>query len=198
MIIIKIDNKNIKKGGWRRKLINKAEILMHPVRMKITQALMRNKEDGLTPFEMLEVIQDVPQATLYRHIQVLLEADVIRILKEKKVRSVTEKHYTLNEEAARLNAEEWKNLNKEKKLSYISYYQLSLMTQYQNYLLNLEQNKSAEDRATFSLLELKLDDRQFENFQTELNKLMLKYYDQKTEETHVSTRTVAVTIIPES
>ncbi|WP_144510807.1 helix-turn-helix domain-containing protein [Bacillus sp. FJAT-22090] len=179
-------------------MINKAEILMHPVRMKITQALMRNKEDGLTPFEMLEVIQDVPQATLYRHIQVLLEADVIRILKEKKVRSVTEKHYTLNEEAARLNAEEWKNLNKEKKLSYISYYQLSLMTQYQNYLLNLEQNKSAEDRATFSLLELKLDDRQFENFQTELNKLMLKYYDQKTEETHVSTRTVAVTIIPES
>lgn len=197
MIIIKIDNKDIKKGGWR-KLINKAEILMHPVRMKITQALMRNKEDGLTPFEMLEVIQDVPQATLYRHIQVLLEADVIRILKEKKVRSVTEKYYTLNEEAARLNAEEWKNLNKEKKLSYISYYQLSLMTQYQNYLLNLEQNKSAEDRATFSLLELKLDDRQFESFQTELNKLMLKYYDQKTEETHVSTRTVAVTIIPES
>ncbi|MDI2585768.1 helix-turn-helix domain-containing protein [Psychrobacillus sp. NEAU-3TGS] len=179
-------------------MVNKAEVLMHPVRMKISQALMRNKENGLTPLEMVEIIQDVPQATLYRHIQVLMDAGVIRILKEKKIRSVTEKYYTLNEDAARLNTEEWRNLNKDKKLSYISYYQLSLMTQYQNYLSNLEQKNSSEDHATFSILELKMDDQQFENFQTELNDLMLKYYEQKNEESNVSTRTIAVTIIPES
>lgn len=79
-------------------MINKAEILMHPVRIKITQALMRNRENGLTPLEMLKVIKDVPQATLYRHIQVLLDSGVIRIVKEKKVRSVSEKYYVLNEE----------------------------------------------------------------------------------------------------
>lgn len=179
-------------------MVNKAEVLMHPVRMKISQALMRNKENGLTPLEMVEIIQDVPQATLYRHIQVLMDAGVIRILKEKKIRSVTEKYYTLNEEAARLNTEEWRNLTKEKKLSYISYYQLSLMTQYQNYLSNIEQKDSSEDRATFSLLELKMDNQQFENFQHELNNLMLKYYEKRNEDSNVSTRTIAVTIIPES
>lgn len=65
-------------------MVNKAEILMHPVRIKISQALMRNRENGLTPLEMLKIIKDVPQATLYRHIQVLLDSGVIRIVKEKK------------------------------------------------------------------------------------------------------------------
>lgn len=63
---------------------NKAEVLIHPVRMKISQALMRNKETGLTPLEMVKIIEDVPQATLYRHIQVLLDAGIIQIIKEKK------------------------------------------------------------------------------------------------------------------
>ena len=86
-------------------MVNKAEIILHPVRMKISQALMRNKENGLTSLEMVKIIKDVPQATLYRHIQVLLDAGVIRIIKEKKVRSISEKYYTLNEEEARLSAE---------------------------------------------------------------------------------------------
>ncbi|MGO4276295.1 helix-turn-helix domain-containing protein, partial [Paenibacillus sp. TAF58] len=89
-------------------MVNKAEIILHPVRMKISQALMRNKETGLTSLEMVKIIKDVPQATLYRHIQVLLDAGVIRITKEKKVRSISEKYYTLNEEEAQLRADEWK------------------------------------------------------------------------------------------
>ena len=36
---------------------NKVEILMHPVRMKICQVLMRNKENGLTPLEMVKIIK---------------------------------------------------------------------------------------------------------------------------------------------
>lgn len=99
-------------------MINKAEILMHPVRIKISQALMRNRENGLTPLEMLKIIKDVPQATLYRHIQVLLDSGVIRIVKEKKVRSVSEKYYVLNEEEARLSGEEWKKSSNEKKLNF--------------------------------------------------------------------------------
>ena len=62
---------------------------------------MRNKENGLTPLEMVKIIKDVPQATLYRHIQILLDSGIIRVIKEKKVKSVSEKYYTLNEEEAR-------------------------------------------------------------------------------------------------
>ncbi|WP_071459559.1 helix-turn-helix domain-containing protein [Bacillus massilinigeriensis] len=179
-------------------MTNKAEILMHPVRMKIAQALMRNTEEGLTPLGMLDIIQDVPQATLYRHIQTMLDAGVIRIVKEKKVRSVSEKYYVLNEGAARLDSEEWKKTSKDKKLNYISSYQLSLLTQYQNYLSTLEKKSSTNDEATFSLLELKISDQDFDAFQQELNDLMHKYYNLKNEDKNLTTRTVALTIIPES
>ncbi|MFJ7406602.1 MULTISPECIES: helix-turn-helix domain-containing protein [unclassified Lysinibacillus] len=177
--------------------MNKAEILMHPVRIKISQALMRNKENGLTPLEMVRIIQDVPQATLYRHIQLLLDAGIIKIIKEKKVRSVTEKYYVLNEDAARLDSNDWKTTNIEDKISYISYYQLSLLSQYQGYLSSLENKSCSDDRATFSLLELNIKEEEFENFQRELNNLMLKYY-QKNSNENVLTRTIAITIIPDS
>ncbi len=176
--------------------MNKAEVLMHPVRIKISQALMRNKENGLTPLEMVKIIKDVPQATLYRHIQVLLDSGVIRIIKEKKVRSVSEKYYSLNEEEAKISKEEWKKLSTEKKLDYFSYYQLSLMNQYQNYLSSLEEKGSTEDGSTFSLLELKLDDESFNNFQNELNDLVVKYFKNNKQDAPI--RTVGVAIIPES
>ncbi|MED1918771.1 transcriptional regulator, partial [Bacillus thuringiensis] len=46
-------------------MVNKVDVLMHPVRMKICQSLMRKKENGLTPLEMVKIFNDVPQATLY-------------------------------------------------------------------------------------------------------------------------------------
>lgn len=181
-------------------MVNKAEIILHPVRMKISQALMRNKENGLSSLEMVKIIKDVPQATLYRHIQVLLDAGVIRIMKEKKVRSISEKYYTLNEEEARLSADEWKKSSNKEKLNYISHYQLSLMTQYQNYLSKLEERDCSDDGSTFSLVELKLDDENFIKFQNELNDLIIKYYNTTNEinDLDAPIRTIAFTIIPES
>ncbi|MBB4824706.1 DNA-binding transcriptional ArsR family regulator [Sporosarcina luteola] len=173
---------------------SKAEILIHPVRMKIVLALMQHQE-GLTTKEMVKIIQDVPQATLYRHIQVLTDSDVIQVVEERKVRAVMEKYYGLNEEAARLNMDDWRNLSKEKKLNYFSYYQMLLMSRYQNYLTVLDQDKTKEDTSTFSLLELRLSEDQLNDFQNELNELMFKYYGAG-EKSSTTATTVAVTILP--
>src|SRR5699024_6871892 len=139
------------------------------------------KDNGLTPLEMLKLIHDVPQATLYRHIQVLFDADIIRVLKEKKVRSVTEKYYTLNEENAHVDLEEWDKVSDREKLDYYSYYQLSLMNQYQDYLDSLNKRSQAKDHSSFSIAQLNLDEENYTAFQHELNELMRKYY-------HVSNR----------
>ncbi|MFJ7680316.1 helix-turn-helix domain-containing protein [Peribacillus sp. NPDC097284] len=179
-------------------MIDKVDVLMHPVRMKIAQVLMRNKDNGLTPLEMVKIIKNVPQATLYRHIQTMLDSDVIRVIKEKKVKSVSEKYYALNEIEARLSVEEWKNVSSEKKLDYFSYYQLSLLTQYQSYLKKLEEKKQLEDGATFSLVELKMDEENFTLFQNELNELITKYYQVVSDGIDAPVRAIAVTIIPDA
>lgn len=171
---------------------------MHPVRIKICQALLRNKEQGLTPLEMVKILKDVPQATLYRHIQVMVDANIVSVIKEKKVKSVSEKYYALNEDEIRIGGEEWGKVPIEEKLDYISYYQLLLMTQYQNYLEKLEEQNSQEDRSTFSVVELKIDEENFTQFQNELNELMIKYYHTKSNTIDAPVRTIAITIIPEN
>ena len=176
--------------------MNKAEVLMHPVRIKITQALMRSSNQGLSTLEMLKLIKDVPQATLYRHIQVMLDAGIISIVKEEKVRSVTEKYYALNGEAARLNAADMQHATKEQKLSFVSYYQLTLMTQYQSYLEKISE-ENADDLATFSMAELKLDDTEFQEFLQELHTLVMKYHEKNRDGENVPGRTIGFTVIPE-
>lgn len=177
---------------------NKVEILMHPVRIKICQALLRNKETGLTPLEMVKILKDVPQATLYRHIQVMVDSGIVTVINEKKVKSVSEKYYALNEDEIRIDGKEWGKVSIEEKLDYISYYQLLLMTQYQNYLEKLEQQNREEDSSTFSVVELKIDEEQFKKFQNELNELIIKYYHTKSNEVDTPVRTIAITIIPEN
>ncbi|MFC7685033.1 transcriptional regulator [Ureibacillus sp. GCM10028918] len=179
-------------------MTNKVDILMHPVRMKICQALMRNKENGLTPLEMVKIIKDVPQATLYRHIQILVDSSIIHVINEKKVKSVSEKYYALNEVEAKLVGNEWKKISNEEKLNYVSYYQLSLLTQYQSYLKGLEEQNLQEDGATFSLVELKINDEHFSQFQNDLNELMKKYYHHQDNEKDLPGRTIAITIIPDA
>lgn len=179
---------------------NKVDILMHPVRMKICQVLMRNKENGLTPLEMVKILKDVPQATLYRHLQTMVDSGIVRVIKEKKVKSVSEKYYAINEEEAKIDRSEWKELSSKEKLDYISYYQLSLITQYQSYLKKLGEQNSQEDSATFSVVELKMDEEQFIQFQNELKELMTKYYhtQSKGNEIGVPFRTIAITIVPDT
>ncbi|MFQ6391187.1 transcriptional regulator [Priestia aryabhattai] len=178
----------------------KVEILMHPVRIKICQALMRNRENGLTPLEMVKILKDVPQATLYRHLQIMFDSGIVCVIKEKKVKSVSEKYYAINEEEAKIDGSEWRELSSKEKLDYISYYQLSLMTQYQSYLKKLGEQNSQEDGATFSVVELQIDEEHFTQFQNELNELMTKYYhnQSKGNEKEAPIRTIAITIIPET
>src|SRR5699024_3078604 len=139
-------------------MVSKVEILMHPVRMKICVALMGHNEEGLTPLEMVKLIKDVSQATLYRHIQMMADDNIIHVIREKKVKSVTEKYYALNEAEAMIDENEWSKISKQEKLDYVSYYQLLFLSKYQSYLEKLEQRDKGEDASTFSLVDLKLDD----------------------------------------
>lgn len=180
-------------------IVNKADILLHPVRMKIVRVLMTNSQNGLTPLEMAKMIQDVPQATLYRHIQKLTDAGIIKVWKEEKVRAVMEKRYIVNIEDASLHPDEWKRYTMEEKLDYYSYYQLALFNQYQTYLEKIEK-QNVNDKATLAMLDVRLNEPVFEEFQQELTELMKKYHKMSEEDTNQDkkNRSIGITIIPDA
>lgn len=178
-------------------MAHKAEILLHPVRMKIIRTLLVHHEEGLSPLEIAKEIKDVSQATLYRHLQKLADAEIIQVSKRKKVRAVTESYYTVNKQEVRVSLEEWDTYTKEEKLYYFSFYQLFLFNQYQIYLEALA-SENVDDSSTLAIIDLKLDDHMLESFQQDLHTLLMKYYEQSkgNPKNETRTRTIGMTIIP--
>ena len=79
-----------------------ADLLLHPVRMRVILALANRV---LTTQQLADSLPDVPQTTLYRHINVLLDGGIVKVIRESKVRGTVERTLTLVEGAARIDLE---------------------------------------------------------------------------------------------
>ncbi|WFR70984.1 helix-turn-helix domain-containing protein [Prescottella defluvii] len=66
-------------------------MLLHPVRLRIVQALL--SEEELTTNQLHERLSDVPIATLYRHVASLVKHDLIEVTDEQQIRGASEKTY---------------------------------------------------------------------------------------------------------
>ena len=86
----------------------KINTILHPVRMRIMQSLLGGKE--LTAQEISKRVSDVPQASLYRHLNRLLEAEVLEVVEENKVRGTMEKVYALSNQLETMTAKEVKEV----------------------------------------------------------------------------------------
>ena len=69
------------------------EAIMNPVRQRIVQYLLLH--GGGTVREMGEELSDIPRPSLYRHVNILLEAGCIRVSSERAVRGAMERSYEL-------------------------------------------------------------------------------------------------------
>lgn len=70
-----------------------AELLLHPVRLRIVQAFLG--ERALTTGELAAELPDVAPTTLYRHVARLAEAGVLTVVAERQVRGTVERTYVL-------------------------------------------------------------------------------------------------------
>ena len=75
-----------------------ADLLLHPVRLRIVQAFLGGRT--LTTAGLGAELDDVPTASLYRHVGLLVDAGVLGVVEERKVRGAAERSYRLVLEAA--------------------------------------------------------------------------------------------------
>jgi hypothetical protein len=75
-----------------------SEILLHPVRLRIVQAFLGDR--ALTTTQLAAELDDVPAASLYRHVALLADAGVLRVAAERRVRGSVERTYTMAHAAA--------------------------------------------------------------------------------------------------
>lgn len=87
-----------------------AEILLHPVRLRIVLAF---GSEALTTTQIAERLPDIAHATLYRHMGTLAEAGVLEVVAQRRVRGGIERTYTLVSDAARLGSDRAVSMSKE-------------------------------------------------------------------------------------
>ncbi len=73
--------------------MNSAELLLHPVRLRIVQSFLGDRR--LTTTQLREEIDDVPPATLYRHVARLADAGVLEVASERQARGSVERTFQL-------------------------------------------------------------------------------------------------------
>ena len=81
-----------------------AELVLHPVRLRIVPAFLGTP--SLTTGQLLERLPDVPTATLYRQVAVLVAGGLLEVVAERQVRGARERTYALRAENASLTPED--------------------------------------------------------------------------------------------
>jgi len=79
------------------------DLLLHPVRMRIVNALSGART--LTTSELRQRMAEFGQATVYRHVARLVDAGVIEVEAEQRIRGAVERRYRLRPERARISEE---------------------------------------------------------------------------------------------
>lgn len=82
-----------------------ADLLLHPVRLRIVKAFLGDR--ALTSRQLAAELPDVPAASIYRHVARLTEAGVLHVVAERRVRGITERTYTLRLYAAQVQPGEF-------------------------------------------------------------------------------------------
>lgn len=143
------------------------EILLNPVHMRMVQALATR--ESITANELCEKMNDVPRTTLYRHINVLLEANLLTVVAEKKIRGSYERTLALNpHEIARQNTSE--NIPQQS-----FRFLMSIYAKFEKYRGG-EKDLPGGNKVFFNNTVMMMNDEEFDQFLSELQALFIKYH----------------------
>ena len=161
------------------------EACMNSTRQRIIQVIMTKKE--ATSGEIGEELPDVPRASLYRHLKVLLNAEVIVVVRETNKRGSMEKTYAL---APQMPYED----SNEEYHSLIQSVLMGLQGEFHRYFSG-EDPDPQRDLLTVASASLMMSDGEMIDFLTEYGELIQKYMPNKPGEGR-KVRKVTVVVSP--
>lgn len=166
---------HLSKAGLRRSVQkmaeNKADLILHPVRMRLIQCLAGGQK--MTTQQIKDHLEDVPQATLYRHLQKLEKAQIIKVVGQNQVRGTVEKIFALEEQDAVISTEELKDMTDDQHMELVTKFVSSMLGDFRRYL-DQDKYDLREDGVSFRQVPIYLSDSEYEEMLTKLRKL---YYD---------------------
>jgi len=145
--------------------MSSADLLLHPVRLRIVQAFLGDR--ALTTGELRRELPDVPAGSLYRHVARLVDAGVLSVVGERRVRGAVERTYVLRAAAARIGLDELAKMTPEEHRQAFLAFVAGLIGDAERYLARGDVDP-LRDGASYNLAGLWLDDAEFSDFMREL------------------------------
>ena len=168
--------------------IEDLEVTFHPIRSRILILIATSKE--LSGTQIREELQDVPQATLYRHINALVKANIIEVCRENRVRGAVEKIYTLKEMPIDPN-----EVSNEYIIEVGYKFILSLLGQLASYSKRKDIDVK-KDMLTFQTAPMNLSDEEYMELMMEIGHIFQKYIKYEPKEGR-RLRSVSTVVIPQ-
>jgi len=174
----------------RVSLKKKADVILHPIRMKIIQALGGGKQRSIQ--EIGTVLPEVPQATLYRHVNTLLGHGILQVVQENQVRGTVEKIVAINE--TEMNKQGIENLSSEEHISLFTTFMTNLVGEFSNYAKQPSFDP-LQDGVSYRQAMIHLNNEEWKEFIGELRAVMQKAIEKEPRKDR-KTRTISTIIIP--
>lgn len=152
--------------------MKKADLLLHPVRMRIIQQLLVGEPQ--TILQLVESLGNVPQATLYRHMKLLLDAGLIEVVKVNKIHGQEERVYAAVKENLSIQQSEAYSSSQEDHLRYFSVFHANLLQQATAYLSCVPVENYEKDGFGYWNAPLHMTDEEFADFKAGMNELLEK------------------------
>ena len=154
------------------KLKQKVDLILHPVRMRLLLSLVGQPH---TAQELAEMLPDVPQATLYRHLNRLAEGGVVAVIEERAVRGATEKVYAADAHAGFVSPDEMAQASRDEHMRFFLAFMATLLDDYSRYLQRKHIDLLA-DGVGYRKHVLYLSEEEFAEFVQRLNESLAPFF----------------------
>jgi DNA-binding transcriptional ArsR family regulator len=145
---------------------SKFDLMLHPVRLQILHAFEHERK--MTTQELGARLADIPTATLYRHLNILLEGGMLRVAEERVVHGATERVYMVAPGQTRVTKEERRMATPADHQRYFTTFVAGMLGMFTRYL---KQPKAdvVRDGVGYRQVTLQLSDNELETFMKDLD-----------------------------
>ncbi|WP_229068839.1 helix-turn-helix domain-containing protein [Actinoplanes sp. DH11] len=147
---------------------HRLDVALHPVRIRILRAVAGAR---LTTHDLVALLPDVPHATLYRHVSTLVDAGLMEVVEQRRVRGAVERVYALPAQGVTPDAAALGSATPADHARWFTAFVSGLLSEFSRYLARDEVDVAA-DGAGYQQVVLHLTDAELAKLSADLNQVI--------------------------
>lgn len=146
-----------------------ADLLLHPIRFRIIQSFLGDRT--LSSADLQTELFDVPPASLYRHVAKLVDAGVLKVVTERRVRGVRERIYSLRLAATQIGPKEIRNMTPDDQRQAFLAFLAGVFTDFDRYMSRPEVDP-VRDGAGYRVAAMWLSESEYMEFLRDISEVV--------------------------